>query len=102
MSHYPKKKYSVKKSSGIQSTELLKTLQKAINTLEATVAYVFVNERISNVHTNNLEDMKTVEVKSILHVNLPVQSLEKKTPNDIISMLETTKSDIGADYFIIS
>ena len=59
MSHYPKKKYSVKKSSGIQSTELLKTLQKAITTLEATVAYVFVNERISNVHTNNLEDMKT-------------------------------------------
>ena len=54
-----KKKNTVKKSSnGIQSTELLKTLQKAILTLEATVSYVFVSEKIQNIHSNDLKKIK--------------------------------------------
>lgn len=98
-----KKKNTVKKSSnGIQSTELLKTLQKAILTLEATVSYVFVSEKISNVHSNDLKKMNVIEEKSILHVNLPASSLFEKTPNEVIHMLETTKWDLGAKYFIIS
>ena len=98
-----KKQNTVKKlSNGIQSTELLKTLQKAILTLEATVSYVFVDERISNVHSNDLKKMETLENKAMLHVNLPAASLEGKTPNEVVHMLETTRWDLGAKYFIIS
>lgn len=93
-----KNKYSVKKSSGVQSTQMLKLLQKAIATKEASVSYIFVNERIDL----NSPDMDTYEEVSRLHVNLPAEALEKKTPNDIIRMLETTKSDLGANYFILS
>lgn len=100
--HYQKKKYSVKKSSGVKSTELLKTLQKIINTLEGSVSYVFLDERIQNIHATDLKDMKTVDVKSMLHVNLTEQSLFKKSPNDIIQMLETTKEDLGANYYILA
>ena len=98
-----KKQNTVKKSSnGIQSTELLKTLQKAILTQEATVSYVFVDERVANVHSQDLKDMTSIETKSMLHVNLPAVSLENKTPNEVIHMLETTRWDLGAKYFTIS
>lgn len=98
-----KKQNTVKKlSNGIQSTELLKTLQKAILTLEATVSYVFVSETIQNIHSNDLKKMNVVEEKSMLHVNLPSASLEDKTPNEVVHMLETTRWDLGAKYFIIS
>ena len=98
-----KKQNTVKKSSnGIQSTELLKTLQKAILTQEATVSYVFVDERVANVHSQDLKDMTSIETKSMLHVNLSAVSLGGKSPNEVIHMLETTRWDLGANYFIIS
>ena len=102
MSTTKKNKYSVKKSSGVESTKLLKTLQKAIITGEASVSYVFVEERIKNIHAFKLSDMESYKTTCMLHVNLPQESLEKKTPNQIIEMLETTKNDLGADYFILS
>jgi len=49
-----------------------------------------------------LKKMNVIEEKSILHVNLPAASLFEKTPNEVIHMLETTKWDLGAKYFIIS
>lgn len=102
MKEYSKKKYSVKKSSGIKSKELLQTLQKIINTQEGSVSYVFVDERIENVHADELKDMKTIQVKSMLHTNFTEQALYKKSPNDILQMLETIKEDIGADYYILA
>lgn len=102
MKNLKNKKYSTKKnSSGVQSTKLLQTLQKAITTKEASVSYVFVEERIQNIHSNDLDKMQTVEKTSMLHVNLTPEALDK-TPNEIIKMLETTKNDLGAKYFILS
>ena len=88
-----------KNSSGIQSTQLLKNLQKALTTKEASVTYVFVEKRSIGIHS---EDIKDEERISRLHVNLPIESLTDKTPNELLKMLETTRWDLGANYFILS
>lgn len=97
-----KKQHSVKKSSGGQSKELLKTLQKIIVEQTGTVSYYFVDERMENIHSNDIKKMTQREEKAILHVNLTKQAIEKKTPNDLIHMFETTKSDLGAKYFVVA
>ena len=105
-----KKKNTVKKSSsnrGISSTGLLKTLQKMLLEKTGSVAYVFVDERVKNIHSHKLNDLETKEVKANLHVNLPPEAFEgrkegeRKTPNELIHMFETTREDLGAKYFII-
>lgn len=93
------KKYSVNKSSGTQSKELLKTLQKIILQGSGTVSYVFVDERINNIHSHKLKDLSAKETKAMLHVQLGIKAIEDKTPNDLIKMFETTKWDLGAKYF---
>ena len=104
MNNFKPKKFSVKKSSGGQSKELLKTLQKVLLTEEGTVSYYFEEYRVENIHSQNPKEVKR---ESILHVNLTPESLrssrpgEKKTPNEMIHMLETTKWDLGATRFVI-
>lgn len=93
---------SPKKSSGIQSKELLKTLQKMIFQKSGSVSYFFVDERIKNVHSNITKDLKTVENKSVLHVNLTAKAVEDKTPTELINMFETTRWDLGAKYFVVN
>lgn len=95
------KQYSVKKSSGGQSKELLKTLQKMIAQKSGSVAYHFVSERIDNIHSHDPKDLEGVQKKSVLHVSLGHQAIDEKTPNDLIQMFETTKWDLGAKYFTV-
>lgn len=102
MSKQKRKQHSVKKSSGVQSTGLLKTLQKIILENSGSISYIFVSEKIENIHSNNLKDMKESTRKTTLHVNLSKFAIEGKSPNDLIHMFETTKNDIGADYYIVN
>jgi hypothetical protein len=95
------KEYSVKKSSGTQSKELLKTLQKIILQESGSVSYVFVSERIEKVHSNKLKDLKERQEKAILHVNIDAKAIVDKSPNELIKMFETTKWDLGAKYFLV-
>lgn len=98
-----KSKYSVKKASnGTQSKELLKTLQKIINQESGSVSYIFIEERIENVHSNKLKELTEKQNKSTLYVNLNKQAIENKSPNELIQMFETTKWDLGAKYFIVN
>ena len=46
--------------------------------------------------------MKEIKNKSVLHVNLTRESIEDKTPSEIMYMFETTKWDLGANYFVIN
>jgi hypothetical protein len=96
------KKYSVKKSSGGQSKELLQTLQKLITQKAGSVSYFFVEERIDNIHSHKEKDLETVEKKSVLHVNLTAQAIDGKSPTDLVTMFETTKWDLGANYFVVN
>lgn len=109
MSNYkPKGKYTVKKSSGIASTETLKTLQKMLLERAGSVTYIFSDTRITNIHADKLKDMKEVEERGMLHVNLNPKSFEGKTPgslktpNELIEMFETTKADLGAKSFVLN
>lgn len=98
-----KGKYSVKKASnGTQSKELLKTLQKIINQKSGSVSYVFVNERIENIHSHKMKELTEKQNKAMLHVNLNAQAIEDKSPNELIRMFETTKWDLGAKYFLVN
>lgn len=96
------KQHSVKKSSGGQSKELLKTLQKMILEESGSISYVFEDTRYNNIHANIPKNIEEYKVKSTLHVNLSKQAFVNKSPNDLIHMFETTKSDLGAKYFIVN
>lgn len=98
-----KGKYSVKKASnGTQSKELLKTLQKIINQKSGSVSYVFVDERIENIHSHKMKELTEKQNKAMLHVNLNALAIEDKSPNELIRMFETTKWDLGAKYFLVN
>ena len=104
MKQYNKKgKYSVKNASnGTQSKELLKTLQKIINQNSGSVSYVFVNDRIENIHSHKMKELTEKQNKATLYVNLSAQAIQDKSPNELITMFETTKWDLGAKYFIVN
>lgn len=99
MAKVSKKKFTVKKSSGEQSPKLLKTLTKIINSKHGSINFVFISKRISNIHSNNINDMKEIEVKSFQNLKLTRHALEGKKPNDLIWMAECIRNDIGADRF---
>jgi hypothetical protein len=98
-----KSQYSVKKvSNGTQSKELLKTLQKMINQLSGTVSYIFVDDRIENIHSHKMKELTEKQNKATLHVQLSAKAIEEKSPNELIHMFETTKWDLGAKYFVVN
>ena len=97
-----KNSHFTKNSSKITDKKVLKTLEKILEEKAGSVSYFFIEERISNIHSNNLKDMYDVKNKSVLHVNLTKESIENKTPSEIMYMFETTKWDLGANYFVIN
>ena len=95
-----KKKNTVKNnSSGGHSKELLKTLQKIIFEETGSVQFVVVDQRIRNVHSTK---PKEIEVKSIQNLNLSKESIQGKSPNDLVYMFESIKHDLGAKYWVAS
>ena len=97
-----KNSHFTKNSSKITDKKVLKTLEKILEEKAGSVSYFFIEERISNIHSNNLKDTYDVKNKSVLHVNLTKESIENKTPSEIMYMFETTKWDLGANYFVIN
>ena len=97
-----KNSHFTKNSSKTTDKKVLKTLEKILEEKAGSVSYFFIEERISNIHSNNLKDMYDVKNKSVLHVNLTKESIENKTPSEIMYMFETTKWDLGANYFVIN
>ena len=97
-----KNSHFTKNSSKITDKKVLKDLEKIIEEKAGSVSYFFVEERVSNIHSNSLKDMHDVKNKAILHVNLTRESIENKTPSEIMYMFETTKWDLRANYFVIN
>ena len=96
-----KKKPFVKNSSKGQSSGLLKALQKVINNQSGSVSYVFLQEKVTNIHEQDYKKIDTVKVKSILHSNLSVEAVKDKTVQELLYMFHSTKHDLGASYFIV-
>lgn len=97
-----KNSHFTKNSSKITDKKVLKNLEKIIEEKAGSVSYFFVEERVSNIHSNSLKDMHDVKNKAVLHVNLTRESIENKTPSEIMYMFETTKWDLRANYFVIN
>lgn len=94
---------TTKNSTGVQSTQLLKILQKMLTTKEGSVSYIFESDRVANIHANDLKDMKEYKAESRLHVNLnPQVFTEETSPNDLVNLFETTMLDLGAKRYILS
>ena len=97
-----KNSHFTKNSSKITDKSVLKNIEKIISEKAGSVSYFFLEERISNIHSNSIKDMKEIKNKSVLHVNLTRESIEDKTPSEIMYMFETTKWDLRANYFVIN
>lgn len=100
-----RKKYSISNPS----PKLLKTLKRMYESLGGTVTYIFVQEDI-DFSDPKFPLGKTVFTKSSLSSNINRDvffdeirgKLVRRTPQEIIHVFETTRHDLGANYFIIS
>lgn len=96
-----KKKPFVKNSSKGQSKGLLKALQKVINNQSGSVSYVFLQDRVSDIHSKDVKDMRDIKVKAIMHCRLNSESIKGKTAKDLLDMFYSTKHDLGASHFVV-
>ena len=107
----PKRTF-VKDSSKGSSPKLLQALQKMLRNEGGSVSYVFITERFERKNFINKKGEKDfflepIQVKSTQHVNVGLEALkgEKpdtlKSPEELALMFHTTKTDLGAAYFII-
>lgn len=102
----------VKKSNDQSSPKLLQALRKIMVNGGGSVSYVFVSNRFKRKNFVNKEGkldfvLEPEQIKSVQHVSISAQALEGnkpgtlKSPQDLIEMFQTTKWDLGADYFIL-
>lgn len=107
MSKFKTKKPFVKKSKEGLSPKLLKTLQNIIDKKSGSVSYIFLQDRVKNIHSAKLKDMEDYQIKSVLHTNLTPQMFEgakpgtTKTVEEMLELFHSIKYDLGAKYFII-
>lgn len=106
------KRKTAKKSNSQPSTKLLQALKKIMSNGGGSVSYIFVSNRYKR---KNFVDKKghmdfvlePEEIRAMQHVIISPQALEGnkpgtlKSPQDLIEMFQTTKWDLGADYFIL-
>ena len=93
-------------STSEQSPKLLQTLIKVLAAESGSVTFIFKTERVQNIHVRNLKDMKTIVRESKQHLNINKESLyrednRKKSPEELLNMLEDIQWDLGANYFIL-
>lgn len=107
MSNKKQNQRPAKQSNRSLSSVLLKTLTKALQSGHATVSYVFVHKKLKNIHTENKSDqpitLEEEDIKSVLHTNLgpACLNIKDKSPEDLYNMLQDTKHDLGAAYFVL-
>ena len=103
---------SKKNSIAVSSPKLLQALQKMLLNEGGSVSYVFISERYKRTNFINKKGdkdffLEPIQVKSTQHVNVGLEALkgEKpdtlKSPEELALMFHTTKTDLGAAYFII-
>ena len=101
MSRNKPKAGTLKRSMGKRSKELLKALQKMILNEGGSVTYVYNDTRVENIHSHKTDEIKEIEVKSMLHTQIGFQAVEKRTVDELAHMFETIRHDLGADSFIV-
>ena len=101
-----------KNSNNVSSSKLLQALQKMIRNEGGSISYIFVTEKYQRKNFINKKGKKDfllepVQTKYILHTRIGLEALQGekpntlKTPEELVKMFQATKSDLGADYFII-
>lgn len=112
MSFNKNKRSIAKQSNNDSSPKLLQALQKIIRNGGGSVSYIFISNRFKRknfVNKQGFSDfiLEPEQVKAVQHINISTQALEgvkpgtMKSPQDLIEMFQTTKWDLGADYFIL-
>ena len=112
MKHNKQNRNIAKNSSSASSSKLLQALYKILHNEGGSISYVFITERYKKKNFINKKGEKDfflepVQTKSILHTRIGLEALQGekpntlKTPEELVKMFEATKSDLGADYFII-
>ena len=106
------KRKIAKQSNNQPSSKLLQALRKIMSNGGGSVSYVFIDTRYKRknfVNKQGFSDfiLEPEEVRAMQHVIISPQSLEGqkpgtlKSPQDLLEMFQTTKWDLGADYFIL-
>ena len=97
------KTYNTKNNStGVKSTQLLNILQKMLVDQEGSVTYIYEDNRVENIHTHELSEMKDVIQEGRLQVKLNPVFFEERSPNELVEIFETTMLDLGANRYILS
>ena len=112
MSNTNTKRSFSKQSKETTSPKLLQALRKIMLNGGGSVSYIFVSNRYKRknfVNKQGFSDfiLEPEEVRAMQHVIISPQSLEGnkpgtlKSPQDLLEMFQTTKWDLGADYFVL-
>ena len=112
MKYNNKNRNTLKDSKSVPSPKLLQALQKILRNEGGSVSYVFISERYKRTNFINKKGdkdffLEPIQVKSTQHVNVGLEALKGEKPNTLKSpeelalMFHTTKTDLGAAYFVI-
>ena len=112
MKHNKQNRDTAKNSNSVSSSKLLQALQKMIRNEGGSVSYVFIKERFERKNFINKKGEKdffleSIQTKSTLHTQIGLEALQGekpntlKTPQELFKMFSTTKTDLGAAYFIV-
>lgn len=112
MSFNTNKRTTAKNSNSSSSPKLLQVLQKILRNGGGSVSYVFVSNRFKRQNFVNKQGfmdftLEPEQIKAVQHMSISTQALEGQKPGilksvqDLFDMFQTTKWDLGADYFII-
>ena len=112
MKYNNKNRNTLKDSKSVPSPQLLQALQKMLRNEGGSVSYVFISERYKRTNFINKKGdkdffLEPIQVKSTQHVNVGLEALKGEKPNTLKSpeelalMFHTTKTDLGAAYFVI-
>ena len=106
------KRNTAKQSNSESSPKLLQALQKIMKNGGGSVSYIFISNRFKRRNFVNKQGyadfvLEPQQVKAVQHMSISTQALEGqkpgtlKSPQDLIDMFQSTKWDLGADYFIL-
>ena len=112
MKYNKQNRNTLKDSKSIPSSKLLQALMKILRNEGGSISYVFITERYQRKNFINKKGEKDfmlepIETKSILYTRVGLEALQGekpdtlKTPEELAKMFHTTKTDLGAAYFII-